>query len=171
LIVFLHILRILSAYLAATVVTCLAVSVLLVLFMNGEAITTDLDITGEPGTGLTLELMITVFLFVVILSAPLAVLFTTLAEWMEWRSWKPYVGFSTTVGLFLSLGFGMPWPVIAGGVVTGVMAGLIYWFIAGRFSGLTNKVESQILLGVLLLLAVPTILFWSATMFGITRFP
>jgi hypothetical protein len=70
------------------------------------------------------------------------IIFIPIVEFISARNPWPYLIFSSACGLALSFFFGA-WQLYLVGVLGGIVAGFVYWFIAGRHAGLWRLVKTD----------------------------
>jgi hypothetical protein len=148
---------VLSAYLAASVITGYAVYGFDIVCFRVLPGPRTVQLTG----GLTLAIFIALFA-----SAPAGVVIA-LGEVFTWRNPVLYAATGSMIGLALGVVFSPPRWLPIFGLCFGPVSGLIYWGIAGRTAGLAETWQRHLLAAIALLpvaLAIAT--FASAAMRG-----
>jgi hypothetical protein len=113
-------------------------------------------------------------MFIALFAAPFAAIVVAIGEWWAIRMKRYYGVAGIVIGLILSVMFYMHnwFPYVGGGY--GSVAGLIYWWVAGRRAGIVdaeekaqNRVSLLIVIGFMVLAGLlPTYLWFGMPMFG-----
>jgi hypothetical protein len=152
-----HLLRILVAYLVASIITGYVVDISLLGYSGGAGDDARRDILGFG---------VLVSFFVTFFAACPAAATVAWAEYKGWRMWWYYAVVGSLIGLALGNMFKPPHFFPWLGLGFGPVAGLIYWAVAGRHARSENLATRRVTFVTTLAIAVVLALYLGASVFG-----
>jgi hypothetical protein len=152
--ILIQLLRILFAYLLASLITGYVVQASMLISDSGTG--------GVNARELTMGLLVT--FFIAWLAAFPASLTVAIGEWRQWRMWWYYGLAGSLIGLVLGTLFQPPayFPYL--GLSFGFVSGLIYWGVAGKRAGLEDDSQRK---AVVMIMGLSTIINMFTGIFGL----